>query len=188
MALPPPARRAALTVHVLASIGWFGAVAVFLALALTGLTGDNTQLVRASDIALGPIGSYVVLPLCLASLVTGLVSSLGTSWGLLRHYWVVAKLVLTGLSTLMLLMHMRPIDRISRAALDLAWTPDATAGLRGDLALKAGAALVVLAVATVFALYKPRGMTRYGQRRQYGRPKSATDHGSLTTATTGTTR
>jgi hypothetical protein len=36
-------------------------------------------------------------------------------------------------------------------------------------ALHAAVALLLLVVATVLAVYKPRGMTRYGQRKQHQR-------------------
>jgi hypothetical protein len=64
-------------------------------------------------------------PLCLASLLTGLIESLGTPWGLVRHY------------------------------------------CRLQLVVDSAAALFVLLVATVLAVYKPRGLTRAGWRRQY---------------------
>ncbi|MGW7525922.1 hypothetical protein [Streptomyces sp. NPDC054783] len=166
MAMAPALRKFALTAHVVASVGWIGSVAVYFALTITGLASHDALLVRSVDTVTGPTGWFVILPLCLASLATGAVSSLGTSWGLFRHYWVVFKLVINVLCTLFLLMHMGPIDRISRVALAPTWSAGALEGLRGDLAFKSGAALVVLLVATALAVYKPRGMTRYGQRRQ----------------------
>ncbi len=38
---------------------------------------------------------------------------------------------------------------------------------RLPLVANAGATLLVLLVTTVLAVYKPRGMTRYGQRKQH---------------------
>ena len=52
-------------------------------------------------------GWYVIVPLCLASLVTGLVMSLGTRWGLFRHYWVLAKLLITIVAMLILFAYMK---------------------------------------------------------------------------------
>ncbi|MEO7015083.1 MAG: DUF2269 domain-containing protein, partial [Leifsonia sp.] len=72
----------ALTAHVTTSIGWVGAVAVFLALAVAGLTNQNAELVRSSYAVMGLIGWVVIVPLCFASFATGVISSLGTSWGL----------------------------------------------------------------------------------------------------------
>lgn len=48
-------------------------------------------------------------PFSLAALLTGVVQSVGTAWGLLRHYWVIAKLLITVLATLLLLVHMQPV-------------------------------------------------------------------------------
>lgn len=175
MPMPPPVRKLALTVHVVSSVGWIGAVAVYFALAIVGLTSHDGQLVRATDAALGPTGWFVILPLCLASLATGLVSSLASPWGLLRHWWVVIKLVINVVCTLLLLMHLGPTSRLSQAALDPAWSGSAFTGLRGDLAVKSGAAIAVLLVATVLAVYKPRGLTPHGQRRHPAQRKRAAD-------------
>ena len=107
----------------------------------------------------------VIVPLCIASFATGLVESLATPWGLFRHYWVVAKLVLTLLVTVVLMAHTRPIGVLALAAVHgrLRDVPD----LRVQLLVDATAALFVLLVATVLAVYKPRGLTRYGWRKQY---------------------
>ena len=50
------------------------------------------------------IANAVIVPLALAALVTGVVSALGTTWGLLRHYWVVTKLVVVVIATVVLLL------------------------------------------------------------------------------------
>src|SRR5260370_38014 len=91
MTMPPDLRKFALTVHVMVSVGWAGAVAAFLTLAVAGLVSPDIQLVRASYLAMDLTYRIMVIPLGLASLATGLVSSLATEWGLLRHYWVVVK-------------------------------------------------------------------------------------------------
>jgi hypothetical protein len=101
-------RKLALTTHVASSVGWLGAVAAFLALAIAGLTGQNEQLGRAAYLAMHMTTWFVIVPLSFAALLTGLVQSLGTNWGLFRHYWVMAKLVLTVLATIILLVHTQP--------------------------------------------------------------------------------
>jgi hypothetical protein len=55
------------------------------------------------------IGWFVIVPLCFASLLTGLVMPLGTAWGLFRHYWVVAKLLIAIVATILLLVHAEPL-------------------------------------------------------------------------------
>jgi hypothetical protein len=159
-------RQFMLTVHVASSVGFLGAVAAFMALAIAGATGRDMRMVSAFSLAMELITSYVVVPMCLASLVTGLIQSLITPWGLFRHYWVVVKLLLNVLSTVVLLAHTKPISYLAQVAegsgADLA-------GLRSQLAVASGAALLVLLAATVLSIYKPKGMTPYGWRRQHGK-------------------
>ena len=166
MAMSPRVRKLALTAHVTVSVGWFGAVAVFLALAVTGLIAQDALTVRSVYVTMDVAGWYVIVPLCFASLLTGVVSSLGTTWGLLRYYWVTVKLAITVLATGGLLLHMPPISHIARAAAAPDWTGDALTGLRTQLVVQSAAALVVLLVATALSTYKPQGRTRHGQRKQ----------------------
>src|SRR5207244_1496267 len=105
MTMTPRLRKLALTAHVTSSVGWLGAVAAFLALALAGLTSRDGQMVRAAYLALELTASFVIVPLGFASLLTGLVQALGTKWGLFRHYWILVKLLITILSTVVLLVH-----------------------------------------------------------------------------------
>jgi hypothetical protein len=91
-------RKVALTAHLASSVGWLGAAACFLALAVVGLTSKDAQTARATSLVMAPAAWSVLVPLSLGSLLTGLVLSLGTTWGLLRHYWVLIKLLITGLA------------------------------------------------------------------------------------------
>ncbi|WP_240740858.1 hypothetical protein [Deinococcus sp. Arct2-2] len=77
MPLTPGLRKFSLTVHVSASMGWLGAVAAFLALAVTGVTSADVQTVRAISIALEPLTRWVIVPLALASLLSGVVQAHG---------------------------------------------------------------------------------------------------------------
>ena len=167
MTMTPRLRKFALTAHVTSSVGWLGAVAGFLALAIAGLTSQDAQLVRAAYLAMELTAWFVIVPLSLASLVTGLVQSLGTSWGLFRHYWVVIKLVMTILATLALLVHTQPIDYMAKVAATTTIASADHRGVRIQLVATAGAALLVLLVATTLGVYKPRGMTPYGRRKQH---------------------
>jgi hypothetical protein len=157
-------RKLALVAHVTSSVGWLGAVAAFLALAVAGLTSQDPQLVRAVYLAMELTGWFVVVPLGLASLPTGLVMSLGTEWGLFRHYWVVAKLLITVVATVLLLVHMQPVGHLARVVAERTLAQGELAGLRVQLLADAGAALLALLAATALSVYKPRGMTRYGRR------------------------
>ena len=111
-------------------------------------------------------GWIVIVPLSVASLVTGLPQSLGTRWGLFRHYWVQMKLVINILATILLLVHMQPTSRIADVAAEAPLAGATLRGLRTQLVADASAALLALLVATTLSVYKPRGITPYGWRKQ----------------------
>jgi hypothetical protein len=160
----PRLRKFALTVHVTSSVGWLGAVAGFLALAIAALASEDPQTVKGAYLAMELTGWYVLVPLAIASLLTGVVQSLVTKWGLFRHYWVLFKLLINAFATFVLLMYMETLGHLA----DLATTTSSgdLSGLRSSSpVLHAGAALLLLLVATTLAVYKPPGMTRYGRRR-----------------------
>jgi hypothetical protein len=166
MTLSPPLRKALLTTHVLSSVGWLGSVASFLVLAIVGLE-STSEMVRGAYLAMDVLTWSLIVPLCVASLVTGILQALGTPWGLLRHYWVITKLVLTVVATAVLLMHKRPIGVVATHAAAAVLSSTDLRAVRVQLIGDAAAALLVLFATTVLSVYKPRGMTRYGWRRQH---------------------
>jgi hypothetical protein len=165
MNMTPGIRKFALTTHVSSSVGWLGAVAGFLALAITGLSSQLDETVRAVYIAMHLTTWFVIVPLSLAALLTGVAQSAGTPWGLFRHYWVVTKLLLTVLATGILLLHTQPIDRVAAVAAQRMLSGGDLRQLRIQLVADAGAALFVLLITTALSVYKPWGMTPYGLRR-----------------------
>lgn len=116
MTMTPRLSKVVLTSHITFSVGWLGAVAVFLALAITGITSQNIQLARASYLAMEIMSWFIIVPFCLASLLTGIVQSPGTKWGLFKHYWIVVKLILTIGATILLLLHLQPISLLAGMA------------------------------------------------------------------------
>jgi hypothetical protein len=166
MLMTPAVRKFALTTHVTSSVGWFGAVAAFLALAVAGVVSDNPEVVRGAYLAMHFTTWFVIVPLSLAALFTGIVQSLGTTWGLFRHRWVVAKLVLTVLATIILLVHTQPIGRVAALAAERTLSSHDLRQLRFQLIGDSCAALFVLMVATALSVYKPWGLTAYGLRIQ----------------------
>jgi hypothetical protein len=162
--MSPRQSKLALTAHVVSSVGWLGAIVAFLALAVVGLSSQDAQLVRGVYLVAEPLTWFVIVPLALMSLLTGIVQSLGSEWGLFRHYWVLFKLLIAVVATIVLLMYTQTVGFLA----DVAAASTADLGqLRGPtFVLHSGAALLLLLAATVLAVYKPRGMTRYGQRKQ----------------------
>ena len=161
--MAPGLRRLALTLHVLCSVGWIGAAAAYLALGIAASTSNRTDTIRGAWTAMEITGWYVIVPLGITSLLTGLLMSLGTRWGLFRHYWVVIALILTSLSLAVLLFHMPTVTAMA----DLGRTADdsTVAQLGGDTVHPA-LGIGVLVVVAVLNIYKPRGLTRYGQAKQ----------------------
>jgi hypothetical protein len=177
MSMSSRLRKIALTAHITSSVGWIGAVVAFLALAVAGVTSHDAQLVRAAYLAMGVV-SYIIVALAFASLLTGLVLSLGTTWGLFRHYWVLIKFLLTVLAVIVLLVQMQPISHLASIAADPSSSVAALRETKRPLIHAAGGLLVLLVV-QVLGLYKPRGMTRYGWRKQHEQPaKSASQYRS----------
>ncbi len=154
MTMTPRLRKVVLTAHISSSVGWLGATAGFLALAITSLTEQDAQIIRAAYLGMDWIGWFVLVPLSIASLLTGLVQALGTTWGLFRHYWVLAKLLINLVATIVLLLFMQNLG----------------SGYYGRSAapvLHAGVALLLLLAATTLSVFKPQGVTPYGWRKQH---------------------
>jgi hypothetical protein len=163
--MAPGLRKLALTAHVSFSVGWLGAVIAFLALAIAGVTSQHAQTVRAAYLAMALLVSYVIVPLAFTSLLSGVISALGTKWGLFRHYWVLVKLVLTVIAIAVLLVQRAPISQLAVIAADPA-SAVAVLGENRRPLIHAAGGLVVLLVVQVLGVYKPRGMTRYGWRQR----------------------
>src|ERR687888_747295 len=168
-------RKFVLAVHLTFSVGWIGAVVAYLALGVSAVTARDTQTVRAAWIAMEVTGWWAIVPLAVAALLTGLVMSLGTPWGLFRHYWVLISLALTVLCTVVLLLHMPTVSHL--AGMARAADGANVGGLGGDL-FHAGGGLLVLLVITALNVYKPRGMTPYGWRKQQEERARLARHGS----------
>jgi hypothetical protein len=161
--MTPALRRLTFTTHITSSIGWVGAVMAFLALAVIGFTSDDEVKVRGAYLLMAPAAWFVLVPLAHASLLSGIVLSLATPWGLFRHYWVVLKLGITVFSTVILLVYMGTFRQMAGVAadpvLDLAAVRNASPIVHAILAL------ILLLAATVLGVYKPFGMTDYGRRK-----------------------
>lgn len=167
--LSPRLRRSALIVHVVASVGWLGLDVGLLAFGITGLAAGEPEVARAAYIAMGVIGPALIVPFSVASLLTGVLVSLGSSWGLVRHYWVVVKFVLTSVATVAVIMALRPnLAEAAGRALDAPATflgSSDAGGVRFEVVVAPSVALCILSLATVLSVYKPWGRTPYGRRR-----------------------
>ncbi|WP_274560510.1 DUF2269 domain-containing protein [Streptomyces spiramyceticus] len=152
--LPRPARRALLVTHVAASVGWLGLTVGLLALGLTAYTTNSAATTQAAYSAMKVFGDWLVAPVALLSLGTGLVLSLGTPWGLARHRWVWVKFWLTLITVAGTIFALRP-EISAAAALGI---PDSS------LVAAPTVASTAYFFMTAISVLKPWGLTRRGRR------------------------
>ena len=165
MTMSPSLRRAALALHLITSVGWIGAAAGYLALGVSAATSEEPLTIRAAWIGMEVIAWNALVPLGGLALLTGLMMSLGTSWGLVRHYWVVFKLVITLVATAVLVAYTGTLDQFADIATDDPFTGRHLGLLRSpSIVVHSAGALLLLVAATLLAIYKPIGMTRRGHR------------------------
>ncbi|WP_308290541.1 DUF2269 domain-containing protein [Streptomyces marispadix] len=156
--LPRPTRRAFLVAHVTVSVGWLGISLCLLTLAIAGaLEPDDLALTAYTAMAL--FADWLLLPVALLSLTTGLVLSLGTQWGLARHRWVWVKFWLTLAATGLTVFAFKP-DADEAATLVAAGDPVPST----DLLFPPAVSLSLYAFLTAVSVLKPWGLTRRGRR------------------------
>jgi hypothetical protein len=163
--MTPQTRKLALFSHITFSVGWLGAVVPYLALAIAGLFSTDGQMVRAAYLSMELIGWYVIVPLSLVALLTGLVQSLGSPWGLFRHWWILVKFLLTTGAAIVLLQHMKAVSRMAELSSGMAVLGDDLRSLRIQLVVHAAGGLLVLLAATILSVFKPWGTTPYGRSK-----------------------
>jgi hypothetical protein len=160
-----PLRKAALATHLSLSVGWVGGVLAYLPLDVTTATSADPSALRVAYGGMSVIAGSVIRPLAIGALLTGLLVSVGTSWGLVRHWWVVVSLLLTLFATIVLLIEIGTIDAYAATAADPATTAEQLRSLGSTLVHSVGGLLVLLAI-LVINVYKPPGLTPYGWRKR----------------------
>lgn len=170
-AMTPGLRKLLLTTHVVVSVGWLGAAAPVLAIAIAGLATTSPTAASAMYQATEVVWRSVIIPFSLAALLTGVVQALGTQWSLFQHAWVLTKLVITVGAVLLLLLHTGSLlPALARAAVDgsaivLEGHAHGHGGLppRVHLVVAASGTVALLLVAAILSVYKPWGRTRFGR-------------------------
>ena len=160
----PSLRKLLLTLHLFSAVGWIGAIVAYIAVNIAALTSSNDTIVRGAFLILKPMLIYAITPLALTALTTGIVLALVTPWGLLRHRWVVVSLWLTGLAVVLLVAHINGDDIAELTNIANDTSKPASSNL-GDLPNAIGG-LVLVSIAFVLNVYKPRGLTKRGKQWQ----------------------
>ena len=161
----PGLRKVALAAHLTVSVGWVGAAAAYLALDVVAATSRDEQALRAAFIGMDLVAGSVIVPLAVATLLTGIVMSLGTRWGLFRHWWVVISLVMTVVAATVLVVETGTVSAMAVMAADPSASGEELRGLGNTLVHSIGGSAVLIAI-LVLNVVKPRGLTPYGWRVQ----------------------
>lgn len=161
--LKRPARRSILVAHVAVSVGWLGLTVGLLALGLTAFLTRDAATAEAATRAMKVFSDWLVVPVSLLSLVSGLALALGTSWGLARHRWVWTKFWLTLITAGLSVFALRPgIDEAAaRGAADI------------DLVIAPSVATATYLFVTAISVLKPWGPTRRGRRLRQTRESAS---------------
>ena len=162
--LSPQLRRLVLAAHVLVAGGWFGIVVAKLVLEVTAATTRDQEIPRAAYMLIQVLDRAMFPPVAVGTLLTGVILSVGTAWGLFQHYWIVAKLALT---VGVILSGVLFVGAWVQQAIATASGPAADTVARSDvgsapllLICTAVAHLFMLGAATVISVYKPWGRIR----------------------------
>jgi uncharacterized membrane protein len=151
-----------LIAHVATSVGWLGTAYGMVVLGLTA-SGAEPDFRHVSFEMVHTMDRYVMIPLSLLSLITGLVVSLGTQWGLAKHYWVFTKLVTTVVAMIFAALYQS--QWIKEAIASTLERPDADiSDLSRTILVGSVCMTLVLLGNTVLSVAKPWGRTPRGRK------------------------
>jgi len=163
--LSRPWRRAVLTLHVLCGVGWMGLDIGLALLVLTGLTTDDGAVAATAYAAAGMVIPPVVPVLAVGMLGTGVVLGLGTRWGLLTWTWVLTKLVIGVVLTVLVFVALLP--GALEIPVALSGSADDVRATLGDeasgLAFPPLVSFALLGVSLVLSVWKPGGRTPWAR-------------------------
>lgn len=162
MSLEPRWRKPLLTLHVAASVSLIGTDLVLVLLGAWSLTGANPRSVYPPAFL---VEAWLVAPLAVIALGTGVLQGVLTSWGLVRYWWTTIKLAITATFTVLIFAVLLP--RLAHNA-DAANAGQAfTAAQRTTITLVPAIAVALLVLNVALGLAKPR--------RRLRRPQAADD-------------
>ncbi len=157
------ARKSVLLVHIASAGAWLGVDVVMGVLVVTALVSDDghTKALAFRSLELVAVGP--LLALGLLCLLSGVLLGLGSRYGLLRYWWVAAKLALNLVLTGLVLVALAPevTAHAEQARQFEAGLPVPLAV--GQLVFPPIVSPVALLVAMVLAVFKPWGRIRPGR-------------------------
>lgn len=165
--LSRPWRRTVLALHILSGVGWMGLDLGLVVLVAAGATSDSGPVVAAAYTSARLVIPVVVPVLATGMLLTGIALGWGTRWGLVRWTWVLTKLGIGLVLTVLVFVALVPgalsvpVDLTGTAA----QVREAVGGAGQDLIYPPVVSFLALAVALVLSIWKPWGRTRWGRGR-----------------------
>lgn len=170
--LSPALRKFWLTLHVGFSVSWLGMSAAMTGLSLIGLLTNDAALRQATYAIMHLFDLTLIIPLVLLSLITGLMVSLGTPWGLFHYWWVVVKLLISlgivGFAAVQENFWVRGLaEQTARQPASNVHT------VALALVICMVSFFVALWIATILSIYKPWGRTAWGERQHAQRKAKA---------------
>lgn len=164
-------RRVLVVFHVVASVGWLGVTLGLLALAVAGVTSDSPAETEAAFRSMKVFGDWLIIPLSLSALVTGLVLALGTPWGLARHRWVLTKFWLTLATAALSAFSLRAgINEVAAQA-----AAGEEVANKANVIIPPAVSLATYVFITAISVLKPWGPTGRGRRHRRQVVRSAAD-------------
>lgn len=106
----PHGRRLLLSALLTASVRWVRAVLAYLSLALAVPATQDPGVVQAVWVGMDVIGWRVIVPLAVATVVSGVALARTSRWGLLRRWWVVVSLVGITVLAAVLVLHIPDVS------------------------------------------------------------------------------
>lgn len=156
--LPPRVRKSLLTLHIATAAGLIGADLVLLVLAINGTRGSDPETVYP---AMELLGAWVLAPLAVLALATGVTQAALTRWGLFRHWWVSAKLATTSVLTVLVLAVLVPaLDEAAQAALGPSAADILTDARRTLFVIVPSITVTLLVIMVGLGVYKPGSRTK----------------------------
>jgi hypothetical protein len=173
--LTPRVHQAVMVLHAVCGIGWMGVDVALLVLLLNARTSDNAAVVVSAFNAIGLIVPAAVPPLSLGMLATGLLLGLGTRWGLIRYWWVLVKLVLALVMTVLVFTSLLPgvssLGTLTTGALSAESVRASLAPLPTMLLFPPIVSFLMLGTAAVLSIFKPWHRTPWSLEVRPARPR-----------------
>lgn len=159
--LSPGKRKLWVMLHVGLSVSWLGIAVSMVVLSAVGYTTENAGLRHGAYELMHVFDLFIVIPTMMLSILTGLVVSLGSKWGLVKHWWVLLKLVIALSIPAVAIVESQWVQELAARTADPAAEPGGT-GLTLLICMIAFSA--ALWTATYLSVFKPGGKTRWGKK------------------------